>query len=152
MENGVPPHQHKVDRIAEADLIPDGRKFAVVPTWTAAEGTEVTYKSGSIVRRYKMVDGSWRAIAAVNVLSGSGTYDPPSLATGAGQTTTLTVTGAVVGDFVQVSFSLNLQGIRMFAWVSAADTVSVRFENNTGGTIDLASGTIQVRVIPSSQY
>lgn len=78
---------------------------------------------------------------------GSATYDPPNLADGAGATTTVTVTGAALGDFVDgVSFSLDLQGITVTAWVSSANTVSVRFQNETGGAIDLASGTLSARV------
>lgn len=84
---------------------------------------------------------------SVATLSGSATYDPANLVDGAGVTTTVTVTGAVLGDFVTaVSFSLDIQGILLTAWVSAADTVSVRFQNETGGAIDLGSGTIRVRV------
>lgn len=76
-------------------------------------------------------------------LKGSATYDPPNLADGAGATTTVTVTGAALGDFVDnVSFSLDLQGITLTAWVSAANTVSVRFQNESGGALDLASGTL----------
>ena len=74
---------------------------------------------------------------------GSATYDPTSLADGAGVTTTVTVTGAALGDFAAASFSLDLQGITVTSWVSAANTVSVRFQNETGGTIDLGSGTIR---------
>jgi hypothetical protein len=66
---------------------------------------------------------------------------------GAGATTTLTVTGAVLGDLAVASFSLDLQGITMTAWVSAANTVSVRFQNESGGTLDLASGNIVARII-----
>ena len=81
---------------------------------------------------------------------GSKTYDPGSLADGAGETTTVTVTGAALGDFALASFSLDLQGIILSAWVSAADTVSVRFQNESGDTLDLASGTLRawVRVHP----
>ena len=79
-------------------------------------------------------------------LYGSATYDPPSLVDGAGATTTVTVTGAALGDFAEASFSNDLQGITVTAWVSAPNTVGVRFQNETGGTIDLASGTLQVRV------
>lgn len=79
-------------------------------------------------------------------VSGSATYDPGSLADGAGVTTTVTATGASLGDFAQASFSLDLQGITVSAWVSAADTVSVRFQNESGGVVDLASGTLRVRV------
>jgi len=81
-----------------------------------------------------------------NSLQGSATYDPPSLADGEGATTTVAVTGARLGDFVDASFSLNLQSISVTAWVSASDVVSVRLQNETGGTIDLGSGTLRVRV------
>lgn len=76
------------------------------------------------------------------------TYDPPNLADGAGTTTTVAVSGAQLGDAVACSFSADLQGITMTAWVSAADTVSIRFQNESGGAIDLASGTIRVWVNP----
>jgi hypothetical protein len=76
---------------------------------------------------------------------GSATYDPANLADGAGATTTVTVTGAALGDFAQASFSNDLQGITLTAWVSAANTVSVRFQNESGGALDLASGTLRAR-------
>lgn len=82
-----------------------------------------------------------------SVLTGAATYDPPSLADGAGATTTLTVTGAALGDFVTaVSFNKDLAGISVTGYVSAANTVSVRFQNESGGLLDLASGTLAVRV------
>jgi hypothetical protein len=78
---------------------------------------------------------------------GSATYNPGNLADGAGETTTVTVAGAVLGDIVDVSFSLDLQGIIMTGWVSSADTVSVRFQNETAGAdINLASGTIRATI------
>jgi hypothetical protein len=79
-------------------------------------------------------------------LTGSATYDPGNLTDGAGETTTVTVTGAALGDFAQASFSLNTSGITITAWVSAANTVSVRFQNESGGTLDIGSGTLRVRV------
>jgi parallel beta-helix repeat protein len=82
-----------------------------------------------------------------SLLTGSATYDTASLVDGAGATTTVTVTGAALGDFVEgVSASVDLQGITVTAYVSAADTVSVRYQNETTGTIDLASHTLRVRV------
>lgn len=79
-------------------------------------------------------------------LEGSATYDPPSLADGVGITTTVTVTGAVTGDFAEASFSGDTQGITVTAWVSAANTVSVRFQNESGGVLDVGSGTLRARV------
>lgn len=80
-------------------------------------------------------------------LKGSAVYDPASIADATGVTTTVAITGAAIGDHVLVSFSLNLQGIILTGYVSAADTVSVRFQNETGAAIDLASGTIDVVVL-----
>jgi hypothetical protein len=99
-------------------------------------------------RLYELVyDGTGFRLTSTPYLEGSATYDPPSLADGAGVTTTVTVTGAALGDYVPaVSFSQNLNGITVTAWVSAANTVSVRFQNESGGTLDLASGTLRVRV------
>jgi hypothetical protein len=91
-------------------------------------------------------EGDSRYVQSSTVLNGSATYDPPSLLTLTGATTTVTVTGAVLGDFALASFSLTLQGITVTAYVSASDTVSVRFQNDTTGTIDLASGTLKARV------
>ena len=53
---------------------------------------------------------------------------------------------AAPGDVATAAFSLALQGITLTAWVSAADTVSVRFQNESGGTLDLGSGTLKAIV------
>lgn len=74
--------------------------------------------------------------------------DVASLADGAGATSDpITVTGAAFGDFVLVSASIDVQGVRVFGYVSAADTVELRFENETGGTIDLGSATYYIKVL-----
>lgn len=80
------------------------------------------------------------------------TFDPPSVATANKTSTTITVTGAVLGDFVVASFSLGLQQIIMNAYVSAADTVTVDYWNFTGSPINLASGTIRVGVYRNSPF
>lgn len=92
-----------------------------------------------------------RAVLA-GVLSGSATYDTASLADGAGATTTITVTGAALGDFVMVSAGVDLVGISVTAYVSATDTVAIRIQNESGGTVDLASTTIRVRVVPQASF
>lgn len=80
-------------------------------------------------------------------LRGSGTFDPSSLADGAGETTTLTAAGASVGDKVTVGFSNDLAGITVTAWVSSANTASIRFQNESGtNPNDLSSGTLRVSV------
>lgn len=79
-------------------------------------------------------------------LSGSATWNPPNLASGASETTTLSVVGAALGNYVQISFSLDLQGLSLAGYVSAANTVTAVLSNLTGGAIDLGSGTLKARV------
>ncbi|WP_347271616.1 hypothetical protein [Rhizorhabdus histidinilytica] len=79
-------------------------------------------------------------------LAGSATYDPPSIADGDAASTTVTVTGAALGDFAEVSLSVNNQGLIVGGRVTASNTVTVRYQNETGGAIDLASHTISVKV------
>lgn len=85
------------------------------------------------------------SVTALQGLSGSASYDPPNLNDTVGTTTTVAVAGATLGMFAEASFSLDLQGITVTAWVSASDTVSVRFQNESGGAINLGSGTLTVR-------
>lgn len=86
-------------------------------------------------------------------LAGSATYDAASLADGAGATTTVTVTGAALGDFVVgVSHGVDLAGITVTAYVSAANTVSVRFQNESGGAVDLASATLRAVVAKKASF
>ena len=83
---------------------------------------------------------------AFPVLSGSKTWNPPSVADKASTTTTVTVTGAKLGSSVSVAFSLDLQGLQLTGYVDSADSVTVVLSNLTGGAVDLASGTLNARV------
>jgi len=78
----------------------------------------------------------------------SATWDPGSILDGNEDATTVTVPGAKLGDFALASFSLDVSDLVLDANVTAADTVSVVLANNTGGTVDLSSGTLRVKVIP----
>ena len=81
-----------------------------------------------------------------DVLSASPTWNPGSIAAGSMEAKDVTVTGAVLGDFAQASFSLDITDLVLDAKVTAADTVTCVLSNNTAGAVDLASGTIYVRV------
>lgn len=100
---------------------------------------------GASGSRFSVVETANLKTVDLFTAAGSATYDPGSLADGVGATTTVTATGAALGDSASATFSLDLQGITLTAWVSAANTVSVRFQNESGGTLDLASGTLRVR-------
>lgn len=86
-------------------------------------------------------------------LRGSKTWDPGNMAAfGAGvatQSTTVTVTGAAVGDMAVVGFSTVIPAkVVMKANVSAADTVTVVLINlDETSAHDLASGTLNVAVL-----
>jgi hypothetical protein len=88
----------------------------------------------------------WQDVVAV--LTGSATIDAASIANGAAGTIgTVTVTGAVLGDVVVgVSCSLDIQGLQLTGAVTAANTVTIRARNDTGGAVDLASATYRARV------
>jgi hypothetical protein len=79
-------------------------------------------------------------------LSGSVTWNPGSIADGDEEAKEITVTGAALGDFVLVSFSVDVADLVLSAQVTAADTVTASLANNTGGAIDLASGTVKAIV------
>lgn len=79
-------------------------------------------------------------------------FTPGSLATGTSAGGSVTVEGAVLGDVVTVSFSLDRQGVNLFAYVQTTNTVMFRMENNTGGTVTMAAGTIVVIVTKPNGY
>lgn len=74
-------------------------------------------------------------------------YDPPSIAAGATETTTVSLTGATLGAVVQAAFSQYNAGIEITSVVSATNTVTVKFKNTSAAAVDLASGTLTVKLI-----
>lgn len=66
-------------------------------------------------------------------------WDPGQIMDGADSTNNFTVTGAAFGDFVEVSRESTLSGLDMMAYISAADTVTVKLMNHTGAPVDLPS-------------
>lgn len=74
-------------------------------------------------------------------------WDPASMANGAGVTSpNITVNGAALGDIAEPSAPYTLQGVTATAYVSAANTVNIRLENQTGSAVNLASGNWSVVV------
>ncbi len=99
-----------------------------------------------------LVGGGMQQLAAGDTvdgttLRGSRTFSNQTLAT-VGTTVTITVTGAAVGSPVVVSPRAALQaGLSLYGWVSAANTVSVSFDNRTLVNMSF-TGTLDVAVIP----
>jgi hypothetical protein len=78
----------------------------------------------------------------------SSSYDPPTLNPGVVDATqTMTAPGARVGDDVRVVFSQALQGLRLEAWIPAADTISYRFSNPGSSAVNLLPGTIRATYV-----
>lgn len=86
---------------------------------------------------------------AVGQAKATATWNPASVAAGSKVSTTVTVSGAALGDFAIASFSLDIEELTMTANVSAANTVEVVLANLTGAAVDLASGTLSVLVLKS---
>lgn len=75
------------------------------------------------------------------------TLDAGSLVDAAGETDTVAVPGVALGDMVLgVSFAVDEAGMSVDAYVSAANVVSIRVQNESGSTVDLASCKIRLVV------
>jgi hypothetical protein len=100
---------------------------------------------------------STHAVALANVLFNSAALDFPSIAAVSSADLTIAVSGAAVGDCVDLALpAAPTAGLIFQAFVSAADTVTVRAMNITAGAVDAASATYGVTVakraaIPAKQ-
>lgn len=75
-------------------------------------------------------------------------WNPGNLVDGAGETSPpITMTDVQFSDYVLVAAPYDLQGVICTAYVSATHTVRIRLQNETGGAVDLASGTWYVRAL-----
>jgi len=76
------------------------------------------------------------------------TLNAGSLVDGAGETDDVTVAGVALGDMViGASLGVDLVGLTVTGYVSAADTVKFRIQNESGSTVDLASATMKIVVV-----
>lgn len=74
------------------------------------------------------------------VLKATASVSVGDIAAGAGQTVTMSLTGCLAGDALIFSSNVLLpDGLHVQAWISATNTVSIRFHNSTGSTITAAS-------------
>lgn len=75
------------------------------------------------------------------------TMDNGNLADAAGETNTVAVPGVALGDMVLgTAFSLDVAGMTVTAYVSAANVVSIRVQNESGGAVNMNSATVRVLV------
>ena len=76
------------------------------------------------------------------------TLDAGNLVDGAGETDDVTVAGVALGDMViGASLGVDLVGLTVTGYVSAANTVKFRIQNESGSTADLASATMDIIIV-----
>lgn len=125
----------------------------IVETWMAEDleygtgDTQKTHPSSGIL------DGHQISLSTLSTVGPAGTAvtqawdDLASIDSGSYQAKVVTVNGAALGDFVMVSFDLDVQDMLLDPKVTAANTVTCVFFNPTGAAIDLGtSGTLKVLV------
>jgi hypothetical protein len=109
-----------------------------------ADKTNTTYGGGT---QRLLHTGAPLPIRALGQLGGTASWNPAPLTNGAVATTTISVSGANVGDPVKAGFtSITATGWSLRAHVLSPGVVTVELTNNTGGTVDLPSGTLTVLV------
>lgn len=79
----------------------------------------------------------------------SATWDPGGILDGDEAAVEVTVPGAQLGDFAFASLGVDVADLQLRADVTAADTVTAVLSNSTGGTVNLASSTLRVKVVPA---
>ena len=117
---------------------------------THSLGTDVvfTFTTASDYLVLEWHQSQWiTVVMAGSFFKGSDTWDPGAISDGNEEAKEVTVTGAALGDFVMGSFSLDITDLSLSCAVTAANTVTCTLYNNTGGDINIGSGTISVEVI-----
>lgn len=111
---------------------------------TTPENGTINYVSDNI----EFVETS-TVYTLAKTLRATATLDFVSTISGNSSELTITVTGAADGDPVALAIphSQAWSGSNFTAWVSGADTVTVRFNNYSGSTIDPTSASFTVAVI-----
>jgi hypothetical protein len=119
-----------------------GSQTASLTEWQNSAGTVVAKVSNTGA----LTIGS-AGTAVTNYVSATATLDFGSINSLASEDLTITVTGAVANDTVTLGLpAAPTAGIIFQAFVSAANTVTVRAHNYTAGAIDPAAATYRVGV------
>jgi parallel beta-helix repeat protein len=104
----------------------------------------------NFVRTFRVIDYGTKNLQQnmVTTIPGELVFDPGSIASGSGETSSaISIIGAALGNPVIVAAPYDLQGMTATAYVDSTNSVRIRVDNNTGGAIDLASGTWKVWVL-----
>jgi ABC-type Fe3+-hydroxamate transport system substrate-binding protein len=134
--------------------ISDTAKGILIPRMTTAQRDAISSPAAGLsVYNTTLSTNDVKTAAAwyqqPNGLTGSDTLDFPSTGAHSSADLTITVTGAADGDMVilGVPNASVTNDSNYSAWVSAANTVTVRYNHYGSGTKNPASGTFKVYVI-----
>jgi hypothetical protein len=124
-----------INTVSDNHLV-TGNIFNDLTTALSSAGTTSKAKTNIFENVTNLYAGTWS-----REFYATATVDPASVPNGTYAAQLVTVTGAALGDFVNVAAPYDLAGMQMSASVQAANTVALYFRNDTGGALDLASGT-----------
>jgi hypothetical protein len=142
-------------------LIRDGKEFFIAPgasgeflstngttlSWSSISSADIAYTSNGQADIEGALDSLYN-LSTPETLRGSAALDFPNTTAGTSSDLTITVTGAALGDVASLGASNAAVSANTSysAWVSAADTVTVRFNNYSSGAVNPAGGTFRVMV------
>jgi hypothetical protein len=110
-------------------------------------GANFTMQSFGLYTSEPYAARAWHGITGgTRELIATATWDPPSIASGAQASVAVTITGASLGDDAQGTFSLSQGALIDTAYIEGANTGRFILANLTGAPVDLASGTVTMRV------
>jgi len=134
--------------------------------WVFVNDANTTFQNGGAIllenrRTKKGVNGQWYGFVseggfwyevsgAQAFRAATNPFDAGSLNAGAKTAiATIEVSGATLGDYAEATFTNDLAGAQLRAWVSAANTVKYYFINENGSDpVTLGTGTVSVKVTP----
>jgi hypothetical protein len=120
-------------------------KFTAGVNLTTPENGAVEYDGTN----YFATNATATRFTIIKSLTSTATLQFPNTSAGTSSTLTVTVTGAVDGDPVSLGVpnASNNSNSNFTAYVSAANTVTVKFNNYSTVAVDPASGTFRVSVM-----
>lgn len=118
-----------------------GNRSRIYQATAAGTTPALAYTDASWPRQIEWLNGAESAI-----LTGSVAWTPAEILDGDEEVKEITVTGAALGDYCDVSYSADVADLTLTGQVTAADTVTAQLSNNTGGSLTATAGTVYARV------